>query len=312
MSTKRPLAPTAGEELKSLRKQLERSLRRRMRIVWSLPFAGVAILAWWAGVTVANDVPSNPLPLQPEPPRVVLPHEAFAAPPGARIHNWRLAWDDEFRTAADLRKWNLLKYAYPYNGQLEDYQPANDRVVHHALELVAFRKAGQGRQYTSGMVTTQARASFLYGKIVVRAKLVSGKGFLPAIWLLPEGGRTSLPELDVLEELGSFPHVIWMTDHWRTKGGRVGTLHRKYSGPDFSTGYHNFGLTWTPKEITWTIDGSIKDTLFDHIPHVPMYLLMNVAIGGSWPGSPDAQTKFPQAMWVKFVRVYQADKAALR
>ncbi len=157
------------------------------------------------------------------------------------------------------------------------------------------------------MVTTQKRFAFLYGKVVVRAKLVDGQGLWPGIWMLPEGG-SPLPEVDIAEEKGQYPTTIWMSQHTLLPDGQATDIHHLTGGADSSSAFHDYSITWTPSKLTWSIDGVVDFTQSTGIPNVPLYLILNLAVGGTFVGNPSGSTEFPTSMEVKFVHVYQANQ----
>jgi beta-glucanase (GH16 family) len=175
--------------------------------------------------------------------------------------------------------------------------------------------------YTSGMITTQGTFSQTYGYFEMRAQLPEGQGLLPAFWLLPVEG-SSPPELDIMEVLGHDMTALHMAAHSRASGERFGGVNWEgipfYSTggvvtvPDMSQDYHIYGLNWQPDTITWYFDGAPVfqiETPADM--HDPMYVIANLAVGGTWPGSPDDSTPFPAEMKIDYIRVYAAkDDAA--
>jgi len=195
-----------------------------------------------------------------------------------------------------------------YNGELQAYQDHNVTVADGKLSLTARREAAPGFlqdgtrrqfQYTSGMVSSHGHMSFQYGYVEFRAKLPKGRGLWPALWLLPEG-RGWPPEIDVMEYIGSQPDRVYMTNH---PGDGSAATSFAYVGPDFSQDWHTFALDWRPEGLTFYVDGVQRGATSTGVPHVPMYLVMNVAVGGSWPGNPDDSTQFPATMEVDYVRV---------
>ena len=112
------------------------------------------------------------------------------------------------------------------------------------------------------------------------------------------------PEIDIMENLGHEPSVIYMTLHSDNPKRQT---QARYNGPDFSAGMHTFGVNWQPDSITWYIDGIEKNRLTDtaEIPHVPMFILANLAVGGRWPGSPGYTTKFPASFEIDYIRAWK-------
>jgi beta-glucanase (GH16 family) len=238
---------------------------------------------------------------------------------------WRLAWSDEFDGSAgsrpDPKKWTYDLGDLNVNHELEWYtdKPANVRLNGSGqLEIVARKESVEGHQYTSGRILTRDRYTTKYGRIEARIKLPGGQGMWPAFWMLGADiafvGWPNSGEVDIMENIGREPAV----NH--------GTIHGPgYSGADglsgqvaldrgaLSDAYHDYAIEWSPYAITWFLDGTPYETqkrgsqpaqdpwVYDH----PFFLLLNVAVGGDWPGNPDETTVFPQTMSVDWVRVYK-------
>ncbi len=160
--------------------------------------------------------------------------------------------------------------------------------------------------YTSGLLTTQPSFSQRYGYFEIRAKLPAGKGMWPAFWLIATDASWP-PELDILEQLGG--DTIYQTVHTR-RNGALDETGFKVQRPGATTGYHTYGALWTANRVVWFIDG--KQTASAPTPddmHKPMYILLNLAVGGNMPGSPDDQTRFPGRYSIDYIRVYSLDPA---
>lgn len=177
--------------------------------------------------------------------------------------------------------------------------------------VIAARRAEQavqplidGYRYTSGLLTTHGSFRQTYGYFEMRAKFPAGRGLWPAFWLLPPDGQWP-PEIDVVEVLGHEPGTIHTSLH---SGTADRPIHEKKATavPDTSADWHVYGVRWEADEITWYFDRRVVFTA--RTPpdlHGPMYLLINLAVGGKWPGDPDAGTAFPAAMEVDYVRAYR-------
>lgn len=247
--------------------------------------------------------------------------------PDGQRGNWDLIFSDEFDgSALDTDKW-VTCYWWDRNGctnlgnrELEWYMPENVRVDNGVLRLIAEKKttyASDGRTYlyTSGMITTgraiddttiPAKFAFQYGFAEIRAKVPAGKGLWPAFWFLPITHQ-SKPEIDVLEILGDETSITHMTYHYLNAAGGRERKDREYRGPDFSAGWHTFAVEWQPDVIIWYVDGVERSrfTETEYISAEPMYLLVNLAVGGNWPGAPDSNTVFPSEYLVDYVRVWK-------
>jgi beta-glucanase (GH16 family) len=247
-----------------------------------------------------------------------------AAPPA-------LIWSDEFNqpvgTGPDPTKWNYdLGGSGWGNQELEVYTDAreNSAVVADpdatdgkALAIIAVRTAAGG--YTSARLKTQGLFTTAYGRIEARLKLPIGDGLWPAFWMLGDNigavGWPACGEIDIMENLGQDPTRVYGTLHGPGYSGAQG-LQGAYTLPNgqlFSDDYHVFAVDWSPDLIEWSVDGHVYFTCtLATIPPgtrwvfngAPFFLLLNLAVGGSWPGNPDATTAFPQTLYVDYVRVY--------
>ena len=171
---------------------------------------------------------------------------------------------------------------------------------------------GQTYRYTSGMVSTGGIASrtppgftFTYGYVEATVRVPAGQGFLPAVWMLP-ADHGSRPEIDIMEILGQEPTVTHMHYHWTAADGSPSESEASWAGPDFSTDWHTFGVDWQPDAIVWYVDDVERWRYTDTatIPAQPMYVLLDLAVGGEYPGPPDASTPFPSSFDVARVRVW--------
>lgn len=159
-------------------------------------------------------------------------------------------------------------------------------------------------RYSSGLITTKGSFEQTYGYFEMRARWTGGKGLWPAFWLLPSDGAWP-PEIDVMEALGHEPTTIYQSVHSKQTGKHVGRTERIALRTDASQ-FHTYGVLWTRDEIRFFVDG--RQTAARPTPadaHRPMYLLVNLAVGGRWPGDPDADTRFPAKMTVDYVRAWR-------
>ncbi len=169
------------------------------------------------------------------------------------------------------------------------------------------RAASAGLPYASGLLTTAHAFSQTYGYFEMRAKMPKGRGLWPAFWLLPID-RTWPPEIDVMEAHGHMLSGYWATIHWREAGGAPQEKGFRITTPDLSEDFHDYGVEWGPEHIIWTFDGRV--TAQAPTPpsmQKPMYVVVNLAVGGKWPGDPDAATIFPASMQVQRVRAWRLD-----
>lgn len=244
-------------------------------------------------------------------------------PPG-----WELLWNDEFDgSSIDLQKWEHEVNAQGGgNNELQYYtdRPENSYIENGQLVIKAIKEVYTGpegtRDYTSARLRTKNKGDWKYGRYEIRAKLPFGQGMWPAIWMLPTdwiyGGWAASGEIDIMELLGQEPNKVYGTLHY---GGtwpanvHTGTSYTLASG-NFSEDFHLFALEWDTTAFRWYVDGTLYQTQtrwnssngpypapFDQRFH----LLLNVAVGGNWPGNPDDTTQFPQTMTVDYVRVFK-------
>lgn len=247
-----------------------------------------------------------------------------------------LAWADEFNGAAntspDSTKWNYdIGAGFDGgwgNNELQYYTNRPQNVSHDGngnLMIKAMRETYTGndgvtRLYTSARLVTRGKYEITYGRIEIRIKLPYGQGIWPAFWTLgtnidtPGVGWPKCGEIDIMEHIGREPFTAYGTLHGPgySGGNALSASYQLTSGQKFSDDYHVFAVEWSPRQIQFLVDGFVYKTrtpadlpqgtnwVFDH----PNYLLLNLAVGGNWPGYPDVTTIFPQTMLVDYVRVY--------
>jgi beta-glucanase (GH16 family) len=210
----------------------------------------------------------------------------------------RLLFADEFNGPLDSSTWAALT---PWNtryttGELEYYDPSNVTFSDGSLHLVSEDRSVEGYSFASGILTSLPREKFSYGYFEISAKLPKGQGVWPAFWLTND----STLEIDVFEMLGDKPGRQYMTLH---KNDHT-VYQSKYNGSDFSAGYHTYGVDWQPTHVRWYIDGVLRGAYEHKMPADPLYICLNTAVGGNWPGAPDKTTKFPQSYDIDYVRVF--------
>lgn len=194
------------------------------------------------------------------------------------------------------------------NGELEWYLPENISLSGGALDITArhdhVTTSLGNYNYTSGVITSVGKFSFLYGYVEARIRVTKGRGVWPAVWMLPED-HSPATEIDIAEILGDRPQTLNTALHFLTNGAHrsVGGV---YTAADFSTGYHIVAVDWEPNSITWYEDGKAVYRVTDYaqIPHKPMYLLLDSAVGGYWSGNPDQSTPFPNQFRVDWMQVW--------
>lgn len=218
--------------------------------------------------------------------------------------DWGLVWEDEFESETiDQEKWLIADRGDNYNGELQYYLPENVTQSNNELTLTAKDETYKGYPYTSGMISTEKKFSFKYGKVEFRMKYPSGKGMFPAVWMLPASGKTSLPEIDIFETVGSEANTMYMVNH-RDENGELRSEHGKVQIEDHWE-YHKYEMEWNENELKWFVDGKEVYTINDHIPNESMYLLINLAVGGNWAGEPNESTEFPSSLVLDYVKIYE-------
>ena len=235
-----------------------------------------------------------------------------------------LIWADEFEGPAgqlpDASKWAFDQGTGWGNNQLEwdTNRPENVSLDGNGnLAITAREESFAGQDYTSGRIKTKGVFERAYGRFEARIKLPVGQGIWPAFWMLgrdiDQVGWPACGEIDIMEFLGQDPRTIYGTIHGpgHFGGSAIGRTHTISQG-GFHLGFHEFAVQWSPERISWYVDGfnyftvALTDLpagatwVYDH----PFFILLNVAVGGRWPGSPDETTTFPQTMLVDWVRVY--------
>lgn len=173
-------------------------------------------------------------------------------------------------------------------------------------------------EYTSGRLLTQWKFSHQYGRFEARIRVPEGKGLLPAFWLLGEDASENpwpnSGEIDVMEILGDDPGTVKGSMHGPGYSGSQALSfgHGLPDGESFADDFHTYAVEWNPQGITWLVDGKAYGTagpeaIGGHtwVGDKPYFILLNLAVGGDWPGSPDASTPFPADMVVDYVRVYE-------
>ena len=249
---------------------------------------------------------------------------ASAAPTyGWNSQGWNLAWSDEFNgSTINPKNWTYDTGGTGWgNGELEYYtnRPENARVEKGMLIIEARSEQYSGLSYTSARLKSQNLQEFQYGRIEARMKLPSGQGIWPAFWMLGNDiGRTAAwpncGEIDILEYIGKTPDTIYQTIHGPGYSGGKGVgSHIALTADSLNNNFHVYAIEWATNEIRWFVDDQevFKATpaqipagtqwVYDH----PFFIILNLAVGGGWPGYPNSTTVFPQQLVVDYVRVYQ-------
>lgn len=221
---------------------------------------------------------------------------------------WTLDWQDEFDGAAlDPGRWRIEDAALVKNNEKQYYSPANAGVRDGLLIITAERRAMGGRAYTSGLIDTGGLWARAFGRFEARMKLPRTRALWPAFWMLPEDGSWP-PEIDIMESLGHEPTKAYHSNHYGPLQDRHHTTS-EYAGPDLSQDFHVFRCDWLPGRLDFYVDGKKTASHTEGVPQKPMYVIFNLAVGGDWPGNPDATTVLPQTLEVDWVRVYEPVQA---
>jgi beta-glucanase (GH16 family) len=224
-------------------------------------------------------------------------------PPAGRSEKdapeWKLVWADEFeKQNLDMECWTEVDRKNSYNNELQYYLPKNSYIQNGCLYLTAIKEDRDGKEYTSAMVETGYKLSFRYGRIEASIKLPKGKGVFPAFWLLTNDGGH---EIDVMEMIGSEPNTIYGTNHYESNGSKKTSGHITNDTPDE---FHAYAVEWEKDSIRWYMDGKLYHTSKKGVPVEDMSIVLNLAVGGNWPGDPDEAVQFPCSMAVEYVRIY--------
>lgn len=245
---------------------------------------------------------------------------------------WNLIWNDEFDQEGlpNPDYWDYdMADGCPHvcgwgNNELQYYTQANKnnaRIVDGYLIIEAHKEAKGGKEFTSARLVTRGKNAWRNGKLEIRAKLPSGKGTWPAIWMMPEksayGNWPKSGEIDIMEHVGYNPDSIIGTVHTEAFNHGIGTqVGNDVFIPDSESAFHNYSIVWNDKSISWFVDDvqyhsfdnknkSYKEWPFDK----EFYLIMNLAVGGNWGGKHGVDADiWPQQMVVDYVRVYKEAK----
>ena len=227
--------------------------------------------------------------------------------------NYQLVWSDEFNgSSVDTSNWNFEIGGNGWgNHEEEYYQKSNASIEDGNLVITGKKEAVDYREYTSSRMTTQGKHEFLYGRVEARIKIPVGQGFWPAFWMLgadiPSVGWPSSGEIDIMEHI-NVDSLIYGTLHWN-KNGHVQSGDTLVSTP---SSYHVYAIEWDASSIRWYIDNikyhevNIRDKVNNTGAfHKPFFIILNLALGGDWPGQKIDNNKLPAKMYVDYVRVYQ-------
>jgi beta-glucanase (GH16 family) len=251
---------------------------------------------------------------------------------------WKLVWSDEFNAAdnspIDSTKWTSQVGGHGWgNQELEYYTKRIDNAYQTkgslVIKVIKERFTGADkvtRDYTSARLTTRNKFTAKYGRFEARLRIPFGQGLWPAFWMLGDNiDTTTWPtcgEIDIMENIGREPAIIHGTIHGPGYSGDKGpsSAYSLANKGRFADSFHVFAIEWEPNVIRFYCDGVLyatrtpkdlpegKTWVYDH----PFFIILNVAVGGGWPGNPDATTVFPQTMLVDYVRIYQRATASAK
>jgi beta-glucanase (GH16 family) len=254
----------------------------------------------------------------------------------AGAQTYTLRWADEFDGAAgsapDQAKWNYDIGGNGWgNNELETYTRRTENAFldgdgHLVIKLIKETLSGPDgikRDYTSARLLTRGKFTQRYGRFEARLKLPFGQGIWPAFWMLGANiDSVSWPtcgEIDIMESVGREPSINHGSLHGPgySGGSPLTGIYTLPDGQKFADDFHTFAIEWEPTAIRFYVDGNLYQTktaadaagrqwVFDH----PFFIILNLAVGGSFPGSPDATTSFPQTLTVDYVRVYADERYA--
>jgi beta-glucanase (GH16 family) len=233
-----------------------------------------------------------------------------------------LDWSDEFNgTKLNTTNWMYNTGGNGWgNNELQNYTNREDNTYIYDGKLVieAKSEAFGNNNYTSARLSSQGKKSFTYGRVDIRARVPIGQGIWPALWMLGSNiGSVGWPlcgEIDIMEVIGKQPKTVFGTMHWRNSAGNTISKggNTAVSSGTMGDVFHVFSIIWDESEIKWYLDDVQYHVVArsqvgatDYPFNKPFFFLINVAVGGNWPGKPDATTIFPQRLLVDYIRVFK-------
>lgn len=262
--------------------------------------------------TITDDDTESPL---------VIPTTGYSTPltyPGKT-----LVWADEFDGTTLNAAWWTQEIGNGQGGwgnnELQFYRAENTSLQSGNLIIEARKESFNGYEYTSSRMITKDKKAFKYGRIDMRAALPKGQGIWPALWMLgsnlSQAGWPACGEIDIMELVGNLPGRVYGTVHFGAslnEHQQSGSSKALSGAATFNDEYHVFSLVWEKDSVKWYVD----DVLYHQVTPADLgsapypfnqefFFIFNLAVGGNWPGSPDASTVFPQRLIVDYVRVFQ-------
>lgn len=263
--------------------------------------------------------------------------QAAVPQPASSSSQWILTWSDEFNqtngSPADASKWTLetggdgwgndeIEY---YTARSQNFYQQDGNLVIRVLQEKYTGADGVTRNFTSARLKTLGKFAQAYGRFEARIKIPRGQGIWPAFWMLGDDiNKVPWPncgEIDIMENIGREPARVYGTIHGPGYSGKksFGSSFSLTPAQPFADDFHLYAVEWEPKAIRFYVDDRLYETrtqrdlpsgtkwVYDH----PFFILLNVAVGGLWPGVPDASSAFPQEMLVDYVRVYRYAASAV-
>lgn len=248
------------------------------------------------------------------------------SPLAQSLEGWKLVWSDEFNGAGlDAAKWGLeLNEGDPGEAAYTS-RAQNLSVSDGMLALQAQKEDYGGKKFTGTQISTRNKGVWKYCRIDVRAKLPYGQGMWPAIWMMPNapvayGGWPRSGEIDIMENLGKNTRLTYTTLHFGAGNQSIQGTYTAPANQTLSDAFHVYTMIWDSTSFSFTLDSthtyyspnkwSPDNVAFPKPFDQPFFLILDLAVGGSWGGSPDSSTVFPQKMLVDWVRVYQRQGSA--
>lgn len=222
---------------------------------------------------------------------------------------WDLVWHDEFDgKSIDGSKWTVRDYGDVRNNELQYYTPEEVYIENGNLVIRSQKRRFKDKRYTSGRLETRDKFYIQYGYFEIRAKLPETKGIWAAHWMMPQD-RVWPPEIDITECLGQEPDRVYFAYHYGDPAAPLEKSTSYKNKTPFANAFHTFALEWTEDSLTWYVDGKqrfqVKREEVTQFPEKPFYMILNTAVGGTWPGNPNKNTVFPQYHSIDYVRIYQ-------
>ena len=259
--------------------------------------------------------------------RPTIPETGYKTP--ITYEGMTLVWQDEFdQSTINIDNWtfqngdgcpSLCGWG---NAELQYYTEDNAYMLEDEYLVIEAKKEQLGgKGYTSSKLISKGKKAFKYGRIDIRANLPYGQGLWPSFWMLgsnhAEVGWPQCGEIDIMELVGGDPsgrdNTIHGTAHWQDNGFKADYgASSKLSGGIYNDEFHVFSIEWDETQIKWLRDDVVFNTM-DITPaylsefNQPFWFILNIAVGGNWPGSPNMSTVFPQYMLVDYIRVFQSN-----